>query len=819
MALRTVLSQGGYSVGNGVFEANVILANGDITTSNITSTVAFIGSLTGNASGSAATVTTAAQPNITSTGSLTGLTVSNATGIVNFTTSANVTLGAVGNLHISGGTNGYVLSTDGSGALSWISAAVASGSNIVLDTFSGNGVQTVFTLTNAPTSENYTLININGVSQLHSAYTVANANVTLSTAPANGASIEVMTFNLGGGGGSGNTSNISNGTSNVSIATSGGNVTTSVAGNANIIVVTGTGVNVAGTLNTTGNTTFTGANVTLGAVGNLHISGGTNGYVLSTDGSGALSWISAAVASGSNIVVDTFSGNGVQTVFTLTNAPTSENYTLININGVSQLHSAYTVANANVTLSTAPANGASIEVMTFNLGGGSSGNTSNISNGTSNVSIATSGGNVTTSVAGNANIIIVTGTGVNVAGTLNTTGNLTAGNVSATTFTGALTGAATTAATVTTAAQPNITSVGTLTSLAVTGNITSGNANLGNLVTANFFTGNGYLLTGVGNATAIVNGNSNVNIPSANGNVNISAAGNANVIVVTGTGVNVAGTLNATGNLTAGNVSATTFTGALTGAATSATTAGTVTTAAQPNITSTGSLTGLTVSNATGIVNFTTSANVTLGAVANLHISGGTTGYVLSTDGSGALSWISAAVAASGSNIIVDTFSGNGVQTVFTLTNAPTSENYTLININGVSQLHSAYTVANANVTLSTAPVNGAAIEVMTFNLGSGSSGFTYVEVTNNTSANVNTKYIVNTNSANLTITLPSSPALGDEVGIIDGTGNASVHAITIGRNGGNIQGAASNMTVTTDRSAFTLVYYNVTQGWILTNV
>ena len=595
MALRTVLSQGGYSVGNGVFEANVILANGDITTSNITSTVAFIGSLTGNASGSAATVTTAAQPNITSTGSLTGLTVSNATGIVNFTTSANVTLGAVGNLHISGGTNGYVLSTDGSGALSWISAAVASGSNIVLDTFSGNGVQTVFTLTNAPTSENYTLININGVSQLHSAYTVANANVTLSTAPANGASIEVMTFNLGGG--------------------------------------------------------------------------------------------------------------------------------------------------------------------------GSSGNTSNISNGTSNVSIATSGGNVTTSVAGNANIIIVTGTGVNVAGTLNATGNLTAGNVSATTFTGALTGAATTAATVTTAAQPNITSVGTLTSLAVTGNITSGNANLGNLVTANFFTGNGYLLTGVGNATAIVNGNSNVNIPSANGNVNISAAGNANVIVVTGTGVNVAGTLNTTGN--------TTFAG----------------------------------------------ANVTLGAVANLHISGGTTGYVLSTDGSGSLSWISAAVAASGSNIVVDTFSGNGVQTVFTLTNAPTSENYTLININGVSQLHSAYTVANANVTLSTAPVNGAAIEVMTFNLGSGSSGSTYVEVTNNTSANVNTKYIVNTDSANLTITLPSSPALGDEVGIIDGTGNASVHAITIGRNGGNIQGAASNMTVTTDRSAFTLVYYNVSQGWVLTNV
>ena len=93
------------------------------------------------------------------------------------------------------------------------------------------------------------------------------------------------------------------------------------------------------------------------------------------------------------------------------------------------------------------------------------------------------------------------------------------------------------------------------------------------------------------------------------------------------------------------------------------------------------------------------------------------------------------------------------------------------------------------------------------------------VEATGNTSASVNTNYIVNTNSANLTITLPSSPAFGDEVGIIDGTGNASVHAITVGRNGGNIQGSASDMTVTTDRSAFTLVYYNVSQGWILTNI
>ena len=97
------------------------------------------------------------------------------------------------------------------------------------------------------------------------------------------------------------------------------------------------------------------------------------------------------------------------------------------------------------------------------------------------------------------------------------------------------------------AAQPNITSVGTLTSLAVSGNIQSANANLGNLVVANFFQGNGNLLTNL----TLSNGTSNVSIPVTNGNVNISNAGNANVLTVTGVGANVVGTLAATGNVQA----------------------------------------------------------------------------------------------------------------------------------------------------------------------------------------------------------------------------------------------------------------------------
>lgn len=397
----------------------------------------------------------------------------------------------------------------------------------------------------------------------------------------------------------------------------------------------------------------------------------------------------------------------------------------------------------------------------------------------------------------------------------------------------------------------SLTTVGTLGSLTVTGNISSGNANLGNLAKANFFQGDGGLLSNITGSSGafIANGTSNVTIATSGGNVTTSVGASANVLVITTTGANITGTANVSGNANVGNLG----TGGLI-VATGNVSGGNLTTGGQ--VVATGNITGgnligphangnsnVNIATANGNITLSavgnanimtvtgTGANIAgtlsvsgttnLGSVGNVTITGGSNGYVLSTDGAGNLSW----AAQTSSNIVLNTFTGNGVQTVFTLTDPPTSEDYTIINIDGVSQLHSAYTVANANVTLSSAPANGAAIEVMTFNLGAGggagggSSGYTYVEATGNTAASVNTKYIVNTNTANLTITLPSTPSFGDEVGIIDGTGNASVHAITVGRNGGNIQGVASNMTVTTDRSAFTLVYYNASQGWILTDV
>jgi hypothetical protein len=66
-----------------------------------------------------------------------------------------------------------------------------SGAGLV-ENFTGTGSQTVFTLANAPVSENTTQVYINGVYQQKNIYTVAGTTLTFSTAPPYTASIEVL---------------------------------------------------------------------------------------------------------------------------------------------------------------------------------------------------------------------------------------------------------------------------------------------------------------------------------------------------------------------------------------------------------------------------------------------------------------------------------------------------------------------------------------------------------------------------------------------------------------------------------------------------
>ena len=123
----TLTNAGNISGGNLV---SATYLTGTLTTSaqpNITS----VGTLTNTTMGSSnslsggnlvsatyltGTLTTSAQPNITSVGTLNDL-ISG--GNVNFTSASNVSLGTVANIHIAGGTSGQYLKTDGSGIRSW----------------------------------------------------------------------------------------------------------------------------------------------------------------------------------------------------------------------------------------------------------------------------------------------------------------------------------------------------------------------------------------------------------------------------------------------------------------------------------------------------------------------------------------------------------------------------------------------------------------------------------------------------------------------------------------------------------------------------
>ena len=422
------------------------------------------------------------------------------------------------------------------------------------------------TFVNANISGNYVLASNVGISA-----NAANASLIATTFVGN------LSGNLIGGGA------LTNGTSNVSIPVTNGNVNIVSAGNTTL-VVTGTGANITGTVNISGATIISGnANVgNLGTSGQLISSLGTGTAPIIVSSTTRVSNLNVSYANVSDYNVITAQTTGIYYP-TFIGGNTTGNYTLSANSGIS-----INVANSALIATT----------FVGNLYGNLSGI---ISNGNSNLSIPAANGNVNISAVGNANVLVVTGTGANITGTLNISGNANVGNI------GAATAILTTAAnvplvqngnsniaitnngnvniTATSNAMLRITATGAnvFGTANITGNLDAANANLGNLVTANYInvssnitvtgnlSANNITISGSGNISGanvvsattfrgnltngiFSNGASNVSIPAINGNVNISAFGNANVFTVTGTGVKVTGVANITGNANIGNV-------------------------------------------------------------------------------------------------------------------------------------------------------------------------------------------------------------------------------------------------------------------------
>jgi hypothetical protein len=264
--------------------------------------------------------------NVSATGTVTanGLTVSNTSGVVNFTTTANVTLGNVSNLHISGGTAGYYLQTDGAGTLSWAAGGGGGGG-------SPGGVNTYVQFNDAGAfggnagfvfNKTTTTLTSNNFIVTSTANLGSNANIVI-TGGTNGQFLATdgagnLSWATGGGGGGG--ASISNGTSNVNIPAVNGNINFSASGNANIMVITGTGANISGTADITGNISAGNFIAGAGSGGNLI---GANVIFANTFTASAnvtaVNFIASGNISGANVITaNTFIGLSAPRVVVIT---------------------------------------------------------------------------------------------------------------------------------------------------------------------------------------------------------------------------------------------------------------------------------------------------------------------------------------------------------------------------------------------------------------------------------------------------------------------------------------------------------------------
>ena len=122
--------------------------------------------------------------------------------------------------------------------------------------------------------------------------------------------------------------------------------------------------------------------------------------------------------------------------------------------------------------------------------------------------------------------------------------------------------------------------------------------------------------------------------------------------------------------------------------------------------------------------------------------------------------------------------------------------------------------ITNAKLDNNSITINGSAV-ALGQSIVTGTNWVTTPK-TANFNATVNEAYFVDTTSNTVTATLPASANAGEEIRFLDISGTFDSYNLIVARNGHKIQGDASDLTVSTERAGFSLVYVNSTQGWLL---
>jgi hypothetical protein len=829
------------------------------------------------------------QPNINTIGTLTSLSVSgnaNVSGNASFAsnanfTGANINFSNISNFHIQGGTLGYYLQTDGAGNLSW--AAGGGGGN-----GSPGGVNTFVQFNdqgNFGANLGFTFDKVTGILTVPSLAVTSTATIgNLVGALANGNSnVNIPVAN-------GNVNISAEGNANVFVVTgSGANILGNLTvGNADLgnlatvnymtgVLTTNAQPNITTVGTLTGVTTEANANVNVGGEviitnKNQHGGSGYAGMITMTNSDSGATTPNKYMRLNSTGNLQIINSSYSTTIFDLSDAGALTNLSLISVTGnanVGNLNVANNaIVNGNLTV-LGQATYISITTLEIqdpiiSLGGGPNGAPLTSNDGkdrgtalqyytTAPVTAFMGWDNGNAEFAFGSNVSITSGSEVV---TFNNFGNIRAnvyigddtrfgnanlGNTAnANFFIGrfyGLANSATIANTVVDNAQPNITSVGTLTSLAVTGNTTSvnfvgtlanGNSNVhiaadGNIGFSATGAGNVLVVTGTGanvsgtfsasgNLSAanilgpLTNGNSNVNIPSANGNINLTSVGNT-TLVVTGTGANISGTLSASGNVNAGNfvtAGLITSTGNITGG--NLVTGGLI--SATGNITS---ASGVFVGNGAGLTNI--NAGNIVGSYGNSNVAGFMAAYgsnTITTTGNVSVGNIigngQALTSIAGANVTGTVTSTTNASALLQNTSTSTTAypTFTTSSANGNSQA-----VINTSIS---ANLGNASITATTFVgalSGAATSATTAGTVTTNAQGNITSVGTLTSLAVNGTVT---AVAVTANTGVFTGNGSG-LSALA----GANVTGQVGNALVAS--TVYTAAQPNITSVGTLTSL
>ena len=193
-----------------------------------------------------------------------------------------------------------------------------------------------------------------------------------------------------------------------------------------------------------------------------------------------------------------------------------------------------------------------------------------------------------------------------------------------------------------------------------------------------------------------------------------------------------------------------------------------------------------------------------------------------------------------GNYIVLDAISPSAT-TTFNLTQSgsaysPQLAQNCIVSVNGVIQApNTSYTISGSTIVFSTALSTTDTINFITVlgdvqNVGTPTAGtvtaasfatgfngvVTWQNVqTTNFTAVAGRGYPVNTTSAGITVTLPSSAVAGNTIQIVDYAGTAATNNITIAGNGNNVNGK-SNFYLFQNREAVNVTYIDATQGWLI---